>query len=309
MKIPQLRPPGSALRLAVLALGSFLMTASAPAPGQEPAKEKDIGRAARLDEMTRLIGDFRVVEIDGDARTPLGLRPGPLLRWNDPTRDFSDGALWAWGANGRPAALVSAELYPDEKDTETWCFEFASLSTRPRVEAEGGEGFTPDWAYLTPPRPDGQIRWEPRTPGITFRAIPDAPAPARDEAGRLRQMKDLTRRFAAREEFFTAQSKSIALRLLPRPIDRYADPAAGLVDGALFAFANGTNPEVVLLIEAQGRPPDSAAWRFAAARLSLSGVALTLDGAEAWSVDHPDRIRPDATYCIFRKYRTPSTKP
>ena len=46
------------------------------------------------------------------------------------------------------------------------------------------------------------------------------------------------------------------LRLLPTPIARYGEPGTKLLDGALFAFVLGTDPEVFLFLEArpgQGR--------------------------------------------------------
>jgi hypothetical protein len=72
-------------------------------------------------------------------------------------------------------------------------------------------------------------------------------------------MKDLARGLEVKE---TYQGDVSVLRLLPHPIDRYEDRAAGIDDGAMFAFTYGTNPELVLLLECQGED-----WKFALARL------------------------------------------
>jgi hypothetical protein len=43
----------------------------------------------------------------------------------------------------------------------------------------------------------------------------------------------------------------------------------------------GTDPEIVLLLEARG---DKPAWHFAAARLQNCAMQLKFDGKEIWSV-------------------------
>jgi hypothetical protein len=65
----------------------------------------------------------------------------------------------------------------------------------------------------------------------------------------------------------------VECRLLTQPIDRYADEKSGITDGAIFAFANGTNPEVALLLEAS-----SEQWLFGALRLSSAALLGELDG-------------------------------
>ena len=301
MLLPPPRPPGPILRLALLTFLTILATAASPIPGQEAAKED---RAGRLAEMKELVGAFRVTALDGKTATPLELKKEPLFRWNDPTRKFNDGSLWAFGTRGRPAAIMGVELYPHPELVAIWSFEFVSTSTG-RIEIAGGEDFRLDWGDTPPIRPDGQVRWVPRAGGVAFAAIPGAPPPAADAAGRLLQIKELTRRFSARE--FHLQE--ITLRLLPRPIDRYADAASGLIDGAIFVFANGTNPEDLLLIEAQGREPASATWQYAVARLALAESSVSLDGKVIWSQPRPPRLKADDPYCIYRKVRTSRAEP
>ena len=282
---------------AVLALASLTGALAA----QEPAKDD---RAGRLDEMRDLIRAFRVAKVEGGESTPLAMKKEPLFRWNDPTRQFNDGSLWAWGTKGRPAAIVGVELYPHPELVATWSFEFVSTSAGP-VEVAGGEGFRIDWSDTPPVRPDGQVRWAPRTAGVAFAPIPGSPTPAADPNGRLIQMKELTRRFSARE--FHLQE--ISLRLLPRPIDRYADADSQLIDGGIFVFANGTNPEDLLLIEAHGKAPESATWQYAVARLSLAESSVSLDRKVVWSQPRPARMKAEDAYCIFRKARAAKDTP
>jgi len=233
-----------------------------------PAK-KDDESAIRLEEMTQIAHGFEFVTVDGATRTPAKPMPDPLHRWTDPTRPFSGGALWLWKSGGRPAAILGIELYA------AWSLEFVSLSTG-LVEAQ-----------------DGQLRWKPRKAGVEFREIAGAPAPADDQPKRLRQIKDIVKRISA-SEFY--ENQTYALRLLAHPIDRYADPAAGVVDGAIFIYANGTNPEVLLLVEARRQDKGAPAWSFAAAPLTRAQPTLKLDGKDIWSSPTKEHTVPEDTY-------------
>ncbi len=79
----------------------------------------------------------------------------------------------------------------------------------------------------------------------------------------------------ARED---VKNEKCELRLLPTPVDRYKPSDADRADGAIFFFTFGTNPEVVLLIESDGK-----GWSYAAGRMTgAQVVVLTLDNAIAW---------------------------
>src|SRR5580704_4906111 len=43
-------------------------------------------------------------------------------------------------------------------------------------------------------------------------------------------------------------STEIECRLLPQPIDRYKSAAQKIVDGAIFVYANSTNPELAVVL-------------------------------------------------------------
>src|SRR5438132_886597 len=75
------------------------------------------------------------------------------------------------------------------------------------------------------------------------------PKPALTAAARLTQMRQWARRFAATER---VNDGSIECRLLSQPIDRYQSATEKIVDGAIFAYANGTNPELAVVFESDG---------------------------------------------------------
>jgi hypothetical protein len=265
---------GAAILTASVAPGPPLRAQSPPPRAKEREKEGD-DRAERLEEMKQLASAFQIVAIDDEGKeTPAVMVQEPLHRWTDPTRDFNGGALWVWKTSGRPVAVIGIELYA------AWSLEFVSLSTG-RLKAH-----------------DGAIHWTPRKAGAEFHEIPDAPAPAASEAARLRQMRDQAKRFAAREYWINGNGQHYALRLLPQPIDRYSDPAAGVVDGGLFVYANGTNPEVLLLIEARRRGEGPPQWSYAAAPLSRAEVSLKLGTRDAWTSPSKDSLNPEDPYYV-----------
>ena len=290
------------LAVLVIAIGVTVNRSSAQdSAGPAP---KDADRANRLAEMKQIAGSFQAVVLDKGTETLVPPLREPLHRWSDPTRESNDGALWAWGAAGRPIAIMAIELYPQDKTFGTvWALEFVSLSTGP-IKVEGGEHFNRYYPDIAPPIPGGRVRWSPAKGGLAFSEISDAAAPASTEAERLRQMTSLLKRFSARE-FYNIKSQEYALRPLPHPIHRYNEAASGLLDGAIFIYANETNPEVLLVIEAR-RGAGSPTWSYAAAPLTRAEPTLRLDQKDVWT--HPFTMvpSPDDAYFLARKPRNAS---
>ena len=75
-------------------------------------------------------------------------------------------------------------------------------------------------------------------------------------------------------------------------IDRYQPDAAADTDGAIFALANGTNPEIGVVLESDGRR-----WRYGVLRLGAAAMAVTLDGKPVAAFEHFNaRGRTDGPY-------------
>jgi hypothetical protein len=128
---------------------------------------------------------------------------------------------------GRPEATIQMFRAP----TAIWLHDWTSLSTSPIVAELGTKAL-----------------WRPK-PGVEFHPVPDAPAPAATAPARLRQLRALAEEFSATDDFKGAGWSQ--LRLLPKPWLRYGKAGSGVEDGALFAFAIGTDPEVVFMIESR----------------------------------------------------------
>ena len=103
-------------------------------------------------------------------------------------------------------------------------------------------------------------------------------------------MKGLTDRFKVTLTGWEAdKSKREELRLLPRPLYRRepveaTGPGAGRLEGAVFAFVQGTDPEAIVLLEAvlqEGSPR----WQYAFARATSAGLEARLDKQVVWEVD------------------------
>src|SRR5262249_21402425 len=126
--------------------------------------------------------------------------------------------------------------------------------------------------------------WTTSGPGVRFEGLPGAPAPAATEAQRLLQMKQLAKDFTGSKKE-KEDTTHVELRLLPQPIHRYAAPNLGVQSGGLFAFVQGTDPEIFLLIEARGKDAMTARWQFAATRMTSVELRLRHRDQPIWSAD------------------------
>jgi hypothetical protein len=104
--------------------------------------------------------------------------------------------------------------------------------------------------------------------------------PAESPTARLRQLKAMAGEFAASETLRSGALRE--LRLLTQPIYRYQSTDPDLIDGGLFAFVLGTDPDIILMIEAR-RTKAGPEWQYAAARMNSLALTLNHKSREAWS--------------------------
>jgi hypothetical protein len=222
----------------------------------ESGKRRDDALAARRFELMR----ERVAAAEVRSREsgfPTEFAAKPIFKYSDPARGYVAAAVWELGIEGRPKALLASELDRVTYGKPCISYEYISLTTTPF-------SLTSD-----------DMRWSPTGTLFEFKPIPDAPAPEKTPQLRLRQLRETARRFASRE---VVKNEKCELHLLPTPVDRYTPSNSDRADGAIFLFTFGTNPEVVLLIESDGKK-----WNYAAGRMTgAEVVVLTLDGAVAW---------------------------
>ena len=264
-----------------------LVTAQVPAEQKPddatPAKDglSKVDAAAQrleLDQFKRSAARYRI-STDADKPKDLVLRDEPVLRWTNPLRQTSGGAVFVWVVDGRPEVVASIYRYTYEGQI-IQDEEFQSLAT----------------TGLTATR-DGQAVWVPRTPGIELAPIPGAPKPAATSAERLRQMRALAHEFHA---FFDNQEDKSELRLLPKPLIRYETKRLDLADGALFAFVVTTDPEVLLMIEARA-VGGASVWHYGFARMSMVQLRASHKDRNVWSAGWVyDLQNPNNPYVTLR---------
>ena len=117
--------------------------------------------------------------------------------------------------------------------------------------------------------------------------VPNGVEPSDKAPLRLAQARQIRQRFGAREKEGT--EGRIELRALSSPLYRYKDEQTGILDGMIFAFANGTNPEVLLLLEAQLETESkNVIWKYGFAQMSGADVSASLDDKEVWKQGEAD---------------------
>jgi hypothetical protein len=196
-----------------------------------------------------------------DLKTRLKMEVKPLLVYSNPIRGDVYGNVFVWTLRGQPALIGAFYDYRSE----------GHLTTELHLLANAG----------TVGRRDGETFWSPDEAGIQFQPFAEAPQPADSATARGRQMRELARRFKV-ERDHPEQGKG-EVRLLPQPIYRFPADQEDLLDGAIFAFVEGTDPEAYLVLEA-ARSQEKPRWRYALARMNIVPFTATLDGEQVWHV-------------------------
>lgn len=207
-------------------------------------------------------------KIHGAPVRPLTLLPRPVLKWTNPVSSIEHGTLVLWHDSGRPA--VFAQVFKLPEPHHFWLHEGQSVINEP--------------LQFTLP---GKTAWSPKASTAEFKVLKKAESPAEKPAARLIQARALARRFTAAEDFRTTPSTPATrfeLRLSPQPVYQYTSDKYGVTSGAVFAFVNGTDPEVLLVLEAFNEQ-EAIGWRALLAPMTCWGVSATFDGDDFWSVE------------------------
>ena len=206
-----------------------------------------------------------VIHPVGAPKEEFSLLPQAVFRHSQPVRGDDIGAVYLWiDKDKRPAVIASVFAFTHEGDTRTVAHELHSLANQP-IEAI--------WRH--------QPRWRTRAAGLTWQTVPDSPLADKTSQGRQRQAREIARRFHA--ESIDHKGGRWELRLVPRPIYQFdVEAPTKVVGGSLSVFCQGTDPELVLAIEAR-RVNDELRWHYAPATFSDHALRLRLDDREVWS--------------------------
>jgi hypothetical protein len=261
--------------------------------GQDPATNSEAPTAARWRPILRQVAeDYELVrETDN---TVLQLQDRPVYTWARPGEDGGTyGNIFVWTNRGNVESVACFWRAPAGGGKYLLFHELHSLS--PSI-VKSNRSSPHQWVAKA---------------GVERTLIPDAPAPASNSAGRLQQMREICRGFAAHS--ISAENERIELRLLPQPLYRYASADPDLLDGALFTFVCtvGTDPEIFLQLEARATESGHR-WHWALSRFSHQNLYVTYKSKEIWKAirdrENPISHNADNTYRLFSEPFDPGLK-
>ena len=222
------------------------------------------------------------MELATEPATRLKLQEEPVLRWTNPVQSAGAGEVYVWTDRGRPEAVVSIYRFVGASGKPGLHHEFHSLSES-RLSARG----------------DKERTWSPGQAGLAFKPVPDAAEPANSPTGRRRQMREIADQFQADKT--DRQEVQRTLRLLTQPLYRYESSRDDVMDGALFAFVEGTDPEVLLLVEAC-KSGQRYEWQYALSRLNSVRLQAKYKDRSVWeepAIEYREYTRRDRPYSVF----------
>ncbi len=207
-------------------------------------------------------------EIGNSLERELTLHPRPILKWTNPVSGIEHGALVLWHDQGRPAVI--AQVFKIPAPNLFWLHEVQSVTTEP----------------LQFSLPQKTV-WSTKLGGAKFQPLKMIDPPADKPAARLTQARAISRRFTPSEDFRIAPSDPVSkfeLRLVTQPVYQYQSEKLAVSGGYVFAYVNGTDPEVMLILEAFA-DKSGPGWRYILCPMTCWGVAAKWDGETVWSVD------------------------
>ncbi|MGI8982559.1 MAG: hypothetical protein ACR2FY_25280 [Pirellulaceae bacterium] len=223
--------------------------------------ERDARRVKMLEQMLTVARGTKVAFAEGTGEVSLVEKP--TFRYDDQPRRLIDATVWTWMYDGRPIAFQKIEAL--DRDSKQWQICFTSLAEHPlQVQWDGGR------------------KYQSKEAGVTYRAVPAAPALAQGNLERRKQLRELARSFSARILLDSRGKDSQEMRFLTTPLIEFDDAKTKLLDGAVFGYStNGTNPDLLIVFlarPAQGKP----AWHFAPARMTTGGITVSYGKKPVW---------------------------
>lgn len=194
----------------------------------------------------------------------LTLFPKSIQAYSNSVRpDGVHGTIHIWVNEGRPRMIAGIWSALDEKvrTQRNLCYEFHSLSESPLS------------ATL-----ENNLAWAPNEAGVDWIRLKEMSVPAKSRPLRLAQMRQQMSDLRGE-----VQSGESELRLLTQPIYRYPETVRGAIDGAIFSFVMGTDPEIFVVMEARVDQPDNEPkWFMAPIRFTGSGLKLMRGDTIIW---------------------------
>jgi hypothetical protein len=238
------------------------------------AQETKQPEAKELNERRMSLMGKRVEALSamGPKEEKLQFSEKPLLRYNDPARDIVDATVWGLGRKGRPHAVLVFEVYGGQFVQ----YELTAVADPPRSVKTTA------------------FQWAPQATPFIWSKIPDQAPPHARESIRRQQIKQAAQEFSASEEW---RGQTYQLRMMPQPILQYEDKEQGVISGAVFVWAHGTNVEVLMFVEARREEGASNRWVAGFSRLAAASLDVDYKGQDFWN--SPQNVTANQTSPYF----------
>lgn len=224
-------------------------------------------------------------QLTSEGHPKIQLVPRSLLHWNNPVRvGRTEGDFYVWTDGNQPVMVGTVFSYDapaSQHAIRSVAFELHTLS---------------DSAIQV--KRQGSTLWTAPADALEAIELSELPAPKEKPFQRLREMREIARDLVATT---TLRNTEQPLRLLPNPIYRYeladqAETESGLIDGAVFAMVTGTDPELLVFIEARRKQAGESVWQITPARFTNLPITLRFDGKVLWDNS------PSAKRASYRPY-------
>jgi hypothetical protein len=226
---------------------------------QEPAKERKSEEKTEKDEKKNIVFEAERALMARTVVKVLDSETGPreakqldhaILKYDDQVLRMAEASVWVWMDDGRPVAIQKTEVN-NYWNPPGWLYCFCALSES-RVEVK--------WPNVRRP-------YKSREP-VEFKQFPNAkPGP---KSAWKQQARGLSRQFKAT---MGAGNGRRQLRLVPKPLLEYESESHGILAGAVFSLAIGTNPSMFLIIELRDTDKGSQ-WFHGSARATSAPIQL-----------------------------------
>jgi hypothetical protein len=259
---------------AVLAAVLLMVLPSGSAPAEDSLTDQkaDTAKAEALERMlarTKLM--IVRMQAEAEERRP-ELVEAPLIHYADQVRDLPESTLWVWQQQGLPVLFCKVEQIRNSRSGNASWQYCCVPATAEKIDIE--------WQR--------QFRWRSREALFKWVPVTEAPEPSDKAPTRLTQMKAIVRGFGGETEQTPVKSRQ-KMRLLASPLHRFAAPEQNVLDGAVFGLtSNGTNPDVLLLVEALGKEESKARWRYGVVGMTGDAVEVVLKDKTVWKKRYTD---------------------
>jgi hypothetical protein len=202
------------------------------------------------------------LRLKGEDSRQLELSERPALKWSNNYEATVHGSVLVWTHDGRPQVIACIYNFFTTKDE--FSAEFHSLADGPLTALKRG-----------------QVVWQPAEAGIEFKPLAEIAAPAKTAPARLVQLRNIARDFSADVTIWSGTNHQ--LRLMTQPLLRYGNGSGELLDGAIFAYARATDPDVLLVLEVKAAAGKEPRWEYALARMHSGKLKVRYRDDEVWS--------------------------